>query len=42
LEPKAFKKLVEEIRTFEQAFGDGCFGVIESEKAVLEKLRRFK
>ena len=42
LEPKAFKKLVEEIRTFEQAFGDGQLGVIESEKVVLEKLRRFK
>ena len=42
LEPKAFKKLVEEIRTFEQAFGDGEFRVLESERPVLKKLRRFK
>lgn len=42
LEPKAFKKLVEEIRTFERAFGDGEFRVLESEKPILEKLRRFK
>ena len=42
LEPKAFKKLVEEIRTFEEAFGDGELRVLESELPVLEKLRRFK
>ena len=42
LEPKAFKKLVEEIRTFEQAFGDGELRVLDSERPILEKLRRFK
>lgn len=42
LEPKAFKKLVEEIRTFEQAFGTGQLDIIDSERPLLEKLRRFK
>ena len=42
LEPKAFKKLVEEIRTFEQAFGDGALRILESELPLVTKLRRFK
>jgi N-acetylneuraminate synthase len=42
LEPAAFKKLVQEIRDFEIARGDGIIGMIESERPVLEKLRRFK
>jgi len=41
LEPAAFKKLVQEIRSFEIARGDGTIGMIESERPVLEKLRRF-
>ena len=42
LEPAAFKKLVQEIRDFEVARGDGTIGMIESERPILEKLRRFK
>jgi N-acetylneuraminate synthase len=42
LEPAAFKKLVQEIRDFEIARGDGHIGPIEAEMPVLEKLRRFK
>jgi sialic acid synthase SpsE len=42
LEPAAFKKLVQEIRDFEIARGDGAIGMIESERPVMEKLRRFK
>jgi len=42
LEPAAFKKLVTEVRSFEEARGDGYIGPIPSEMPVLEKLRRFK
>jgi len=42
LEPAAFKKLVQEIRSFEIARGDGTIGMIESERPILEKLRRYK
>ena len=42
LEPAAFKKLVTEVRSFEEARGNGHIGPIESEMPVLEKLRRFK
>jgi N-acetylneuraminate synthase len=42
LEPAAFKKLVQEIRDFEVARGDGTIGMIDSELPILEKLRRFK
>jgi sialic acid synthase SpsE len=42
LEPAAFKKLVTEIRDWEIARGDGTIGMIESERPVMEKLRRFK
>lgn len=42
LEPAAFKKLVQEIRDFEIARGDGTIGMIESERPIMEKLRRFK
>jgi N-acetylneuraminate synthase len=40
LEPAAFKKLVEEIRTFEKCRGDGIKRVYPSEIPVREKLRR--
>jgi N-acetylneuraminate synthase len=40
LEPGAFKKLVEEIRTFEKCKGDGIKKVWPSEEAVKAKLRR--
>jgi N-acetylneuraminate synthase len=40
LEPAAFKKLVEEIRTFEKCKGDGIKRVYPSEIPVREKLRR--
>ena len=42
LEPAAFKKLVQEIRDFEIAKGNGLIGMIESERPIMEKLRRFK
>jgi N-acetylneuraminate synthase len=40
LEPAAFKKLVEEIRTFEKCKGDGIKRVYPSEIPVRDKLRR--
>lgn len=40
LEPKAFKKMVDEIRTFERAKGDGVKHVYDSELPIREKLRR--
>lgn len=40
LEPAAFKKLVEEIRTFERAKGDGVKRVWDSELPAKKKLRR--
>jgi N-acetylneuraminate synthase len=40
LEPHAFAKLVEEIRTFERAYGDGIKRVWPSELPAKEKLRR--
>ena len=40
LEPKAAQKLVEEIRTFEQAYGTPEKRVMPSEVAIKEKLRR--
>lgn len=40
LEPAAFKKLVEEIRTFERAYGDGIKRVWDSELPAKAKLRR--
>lgn len=40
LEPMAFKKLVEEIRTFERAKGDGVKKVWDSELPAKAKLRR--
>jgi len=40
LEPKAFTKMVEEIRTWERARGDGIKRVMPSELPVQEKLRR--
>ena len=42
LEPKAFAKLVEEIRDLEKAKGDGKIDIIKSEMPIREKLRRFK
>ena len=42
LEPKAFAKLVEEIRDLERAKGDGKIDIIKSEMPIREKLRRFK
>jgi len=42
LEPTALKKLCREIRDFEIAKGSGDIGILESEKPILEKLRRFK
>ena len=40
LEPKAFTKLVEEIRTFETTRGDGVKKVYDSEVPIKQKLRR--
>jgi len=40
LEPKAAQKLVEEIRTFERAYGDGVKRVMPSEVPIQAKLRR--
>ena len=40
LEPKAFAKMVEEIRTCERAYGDGVKRVWPSEEPVRAKLRR--
>ena len=40
LEPKAFRKMVEEIRTIEKALGDGKKRVHPSEEPIKEKLRR--
>jgi N-acetylneuraminate synthase len=40
LEPKAFAKMVEEIRTWEQARGDGIKRVMPSELPIQEKLRK--
>jgi N-acetylneuraminate synthase len=40
LEPHAFGKMVEEVRTWERARGDGIKRVMPSEVAVKEKLRR--
>jgi N-acetylneuraminate synthase len=42
LEPAAFKKLITEIRDWEIARGDGTIGMIESERPIMEKLRRFR
>lgn len=42
LEPGAFKKLVQEIRTYEKVIGDGCKKVYDSELPAREKLRRVK
>lgn len=42
LEPHALKKLVEEIRDFEKAYGDGKIRCIESELPIRDKLRRVK
>ena len=41
IEPAGLIKLVQEIRDFEKAKGDGKIGLIESEKPIMEKLRRF-
>jgi N-acetylneuraminate synthase len=40
LEPGAFKKLIEEIRTFEKCKGDGIKKVWPSEEPIKAKLRR--
>lgn len=40
LEPKAAQKLIEEIRTFERAYGDGVKRVMPSEVPMQAKLRR--
>lgn len=40
IEPQGLKKLVRDIRTFEEAYGDGKKKVYESEKPILKKLRR--
>ena len=40
LEPKAFRKMVEEIRTIEKALGDGKKRLYDSEIPIKEKLRR--
>lgn len=42
LEPKAFAKLVVEIRDFERALGRGVFRRLPCEQAPWEKLRRYK
>jgi len=39
LEPKEFKRLIEEIRIVEHAIGDGVKRVYESEKQIIRKLR---
>ncbi len=42
LEPKAFAKMVQEIRDWETARGDGAIRLLPAEMAVREKLRRVK
>ena len=42
IEPHGFALLVREIRDFEKALGDGKIGIIESELAIRDKLRRVK
>jgi hypothetical protein len=39
VEPKGFKRLVEEIRNFETALGSDEIKVLECEKASIERLR---
>ena len=40
IEPHGLKKLVSEIRDFEEALGDGSIEMLESERPIMEKLRR--
>ena len=42
LEPPAFAKLITEIRDFEKAYGTEVLECLESERPILEKLRRVK
>lgn len=42
LEPQAFGKLITEIRDFERAYGTEILECLESERPILEKLRRVK
>ena len=39
IEPQGLTKLVKEIRTFEKALGSGTIGPLDSEKAIMLKLR---
>jgi N-acetylneuraminate synthase len=40
VEPHGFKRLIRDIRTIEKALGDGAVKVYDSEKPIIEKLRR--
>lgn len=42
VEPQGFSRLVRDIRTIESAMGDGVKKIYDSEKPILEKLRRVK
>lgn len=42
IEPNGAIKLISEIRDFEKATGDGKIGMLESERMIMEKLRRFQ
>jgi N-acetylneuraminate synthase len=42
VEPQGIVKLVEEIRDFEVALGDGKLRIYDSERPILHKLRRVK
>jgi len=40
VEPQGFKRMIRDIRVIERAMGDGTIRVYESEKGVMDKLRR--
>ncbi len=40
IEPQGFKRMVRDIRTIESAMGDGVIKIYESEKPIIQKLRR--
>jgi N-acetylneuraminate synthase len=42
IEPQGFKRMVRDIRVIESAMGDGEIRIYESEKNVMNKLRRVR
>lgn len=40
VEPQGFHRLVRDIRVVEKALGDGTIRIYESERPIMEKLRR--